>query len=302
MEEWVKAAKAGEETAWNVLYQRYYPGLYAIALRMCGNIPETNDLVQDSFITAFLKLSHLKDTRTFGGWIKTILVRNCYRLLHKNHLTKYQGNNFPESDSLWEHELEKKLDCLATQSRLYTVLTQLPETLRSTLLLRYFSSFQSYTEIASILSVPVGTVRSRLNEAKLKLAEKWHQPLNPCINILKESDEWNSFYYETFSGMHHHDNYKNRFINHLDKNLQLILATGKSNTGSWRFEKMIVEDRKFGSWLTPANVMSCGNISIIEAKHFNSPEHPHHCPPKSVALLYRKKGEVSKMSLYLSWQ
>ena len=302
MQEWIKAARSGKEQAWNVLYQQYYPGLYAIALRICGDISEAKDIVQDSLITAWLRLSQLKDSATFGGWIKTILLRNCYQWLHRNRPKKNIDSISIESEHSLELELVNKLDRLSTQSRLYTILTQLPEVLRSTLLLRYFSTHQSYNEIAEILSIPVGTVRSRLNEAKLKLAEKWHEPLNFGTLILKESEEWNHFYYETYLGIHYHDNCKSRFMNHLKKDVQLIFPDGKSNIGRWAFEGMIADDLKAGSWLTPVNVLTCGNISILEAKHYNSPEHPNHCPAGSVAVLYRKKGEVNKMNLHLLWQ
>ncbi len=301
IQEWVKAARFGEEPAWNVLYQQYYPGLYAIALRICGSIPESKDLVQDSFVTAWLKLSQLKDPGTFGGWIKMILVRNCYQWLYRNRQTKNIDSVSIEIEHRLEQEIENKLDNLSAQSRLYTVLTQLPEALRSVLLLRYFSTYQSYNEIAGILSIPVGTVRSRLNEAKSKLVEKWHQPLHSGIHILRESEEWNHFYHETYSGIHHHDDCKNRFMNHLEKKVQLIFPGGRSDIGRWVFEGMITDDRKAGSWLAPVNVLSCGNISIIEAKHYNSPEHPHHCPARSVAVLYRKKREVNKMNIHLAW-
>jgi len=66
----VKAAKAGEEAAWNALYQQYYPGLYAMALHLCADIASARDVVQDSFISAFLKLPQLKDYSVFGSWIK----------------------------------------------------------------------------------------------------------------------------------------------------------------------------------------------------------------------------------------
>lgn len=63
----VVAARAGETAAWNDLYQYYYTRLLNTALQYCGNSPETKDLVQDTFITAFLKLSQLKDPAHFGA-------------------------------------------------------------------------------------------------------------------------------------------------------------------------------------------------------------------------------------------
>lgn len=201
-----------------------------------------------------------------------------------------------------EEKPEHKLDSVLNEDQLHAALKKLPETFRAPLLLRYFSGFPAYNQIAAILSLPIGTVRSRLNEAKLKLAKKWEQPVDSALDAAKERDEWNSFYFDTFSGIHDHDGCKNKFMEHLHKNVELVYPNGKSNTGSWVFEKMIMDDRDAGSWLKPSNVVSSGNISIIETNHFNSPEHPHHCPAHSVLVLQRNNREVSKMNLYLSWQ
>jgi RNA polymerase sigma factor (sigma-70 family) len=300
--EQVKAAKAGDQAAWSTLYHHYYAGLYAAALTIHKNISAAEDAVHDAFILAYMKLHQLKEVAAFGSWMKQILIHSGYRVLHRSSVMERMNDALLESDTWWEDELNRKLEILSTEGQLYTVIAQLPEVLRSTLLLRYFSGFQSYEEIASILSIPVGTVRSRLNQAKLKLAEQWQLHEDSTIEIFKQSQEWNHFYQTSFTGMHYHDEDKNRFVAHLQSDVRLILSGGKQNTGPQLFEKMIVEDREAGSWLTPTNVTSCGNISIIEARHFNSPENPAHCPPRSVLVLYRNKQKVDKMSFYVSLQ
>jgi RNA polymerase sigma-70 factor (ECF subfamily) len=301
IQEWVKAARAGDEQAWNVLYQRYYPGLYATAIHLCGRFPAAKDIVQDSFVTAWLKISQLKDVVTFGSWIKTILIRNCYQWRDKSKKIKAIDPGSIPDEHLLGYEFEKELDHLLAEERLHTVLTRLPETLRSTLLLRYFSAFQSYNEISEILSIPIGTVRSRLNEAKAKLIKKWNEHPESDANIIKESNEWNEFYYQAYSGLHFHDDQKNRLINHLDRSIQIVLPSGQANIGSRVFENMIADDRRVGSYLTTVNVISSGNISIVELSHHNSVEHPHHCPPRSITILFRNKRDVNRMQLQLSW-
>lgn len=300
LQEWVKAAKAGEDAAWSRLYRQYYPGAYAIALRICGNTPVAEDAVQDAFMTAYLKLSQLTDHRAFGGWIKKIVMHTCYRALQKNQFPKRSDHLSPETDTYWTDEINHKFDQLATQSRLYTALAELPDVLRSTLLLRYFSGFQSYEEIAAILCVPVGTVRSRLSQAKLKLTDYWQKHSDPSEISFKEADEWNGFYYALYGGMHAHDVCKNKLIDHLHQQVRIVLSTGSSHTGGGLLENMVEEDRQVGSWLKPITVLSSGTISIIEATHFNSPEHSDHCPTTSVAVLYRDQGKVSQMYLHPS--
>jgi DNA-directed RNA polymerase specialized sigma24 family protein len=115
IEEWVKAAMAGEEHAWSVLYQRYYPGLYAAAIQLCGHLPEAKDIVQDSFVTAWLKISQLKEAITFGSWIKTILIRKCYQWRHKSKRKMGIDPGSSPDEHLIGYELERELDHLYLQ-------------------------------------------------------------------------------------------------------------------------------------------------------------------------------------------
>ncbi|QHT68772.1 sigma-70 family RNA polymerase sigma factor [Rhodocytophaga rosea] len=300
--ELVQEARAGHEIAWNTLYRKFYPGLYSIALRMYGDIPSARDAVQETFVIAYLKLPQLKEEATFAGWLKKILIHYIYRDLKRKQKSTSLDALPPKNDGWWEDELNSKLDLLSTQSRLYSALAHLPEVLQSTMLLRYFSAFHAYEQIASILGVPVGTIRSRLNQAKLKLTTQWHSQPEVSMHIFQESELWNEFYSTTYSGLHQHEDYKNEFINHLQKDVQIILSGQEMLAGNCFFDRKVSEDKQVGSWLKTSNVTSCGDISILEADHFNSPEHPFHCPSQSVAVLYRNKNKVSKMYLYTSPQ
>jgi len=294
----VKDAKAGHETAWNALYKQFYPFAYAIALRICGHTPEAKDAVQDAFVTAFLKLTQLKDPGAFASWLGKIATHHCYRALLKDGNNRKLTQLPVETDSWWEDKINMKFEQLSMKSSIYSAMMQLAPVLQSTLFLRYFSAYQSYEEIATILSIPIGTVRSRLNQAKTKLAEQWNQHNDAGEKILEENEEWNAFYHSVYSGIHAQDYYKNKLIDHLDKNIRII-ARDKINTGRIVFENLIAGDLKVGSWLQPVNVLTCGNLSLIESRHFNPPQHPDHCPVSSVAVLYRHKGKVSQMNLHL---
>ena len=298
--EWVRAAAAGEEAAWNSLYKHYYPAAYAIALRICGHSPAAHDAVQDAFIIAYLKLSQLKDPLAFGGWLRKIVTHRCYRSLNYNRHIENISSLPAEADHWWEDQINMKFEQTVAQNRLHAALAQLPEVLSSTLFLRYFSSHQSYEEIAAILSVPIGTIRSRLNQAKTKLAEYWNANEDIDEKIFGENEQWNSFYYSLYSGMHAHDTDKNKFVDHLDKNVRIIMAGDKMHTGRQLFENIVADDRRAGSRLEPTQVLSCGNITVIETRHINSQEHPHHCPSSSVTVLYRNKGKANQMNLYIA--
>ena len=80
-----------------------------------------------------------------------------------------------------------------------------------------------------------------------------------------------------------------------------MISPGGSRTGTRTvFDKMIHDDQRVGSWLSPVNISTSGNLTIIESEHFNSPEHTHHCPPRSVMLVYRDSDTVKTLQLHVS--
>lgn len=297
IKELVKGAQAGEEYSWNALYRYFYPGLYATALHLSHNPAAAKDHVQEAFMVAFLKLSQLRDLSAFGSWIKKILLHCYFRAAQAAE--KYVKELPVQSEQWWENDFENKLEFLSRQSKLHALVTQLPETLRSAVLLRYFSAFHSYEQIANVLCVPVGTIRSRLNQAKSKLAEYWQKYKDFEPDVFKASEEWNHFYTSTLAGLHHHQDCKDRFMHHLQSDVYITLPMNKLHSGRSLFDAMVIEDQEFGSWLMPENIVSCGNISVVDIKHFNSSEHPHHCPFRSVMVLYRNKEKVNKMQLHI---
>ena len=74
LEYWVKASKAGDQSAWNYIFKYVHPHLLNMALHICGNTPEAKDAVQDALLIAYLKLTQLKDPSTFLPWIKKICI------------------------------------------------------------------------------------------------------------------------------------------------------------------------------------------------------------------------------------
>ena len=300
MQELIKAAQSGNTSAWNILYKQHYPWLYAVALRLCGNSPEAKDAVQDTFIQAYLKLHQLKDDNSFPAWLKTILVRCCYRYL-KPDVTLENNDNFKiDPGQYWEDEINQKMDVYAQQARLYEVLALTPETLRSVVLLRYFSGWKSYEQMAQILCVPVGTIRSRLNESRKKMIEIWTRHNTDNQESFREAEEWNHFYSNYFGTVHYSLHSREKFTQHLDKNLHLIFSSGKTAYGRKLIEREIDEDLFYGNSFGNIAVMTSGSISIVEVKNINSKEYPTRCPESGIFVLYRNKHKISRLNLHNS--
>lgn len=298
--EFVQAAKAGDSSAWNILYRQTEPWLYSIALRICGNTPAAKDAVQDAFMMAYLKLPQLKDPAAFSGWIKKICINSCYRSLQQNRFNNSIDNIPLESDTWWENELDKKIDALSSQTQLFDVMAKLPESLRSTLLLRYYTNYQSYEQIASILCIPVGTVRSRLNQAKIKMQEYWKSVAEINEKHFYEAEDWNRFYLENVGNSHYSSVARDKFLNHLNTNIKFVFSSGKTDYGRGVIARQIEEDICHGSRFGEVNIISNGSISVVEAQNINSVEYPDRCPVSTILVLYRDGKKVTQANLHNS--
>ena len=293
LHKWVNEAKRGHQTAWNFLYNYFHPFLFSKALNICGNTPAAKDAVQETFMISFLQLDKLRDPQAFPAWINKILTHNCYR-----H-SKRENNYDKEELLLHEQDIdfEKKLDQLYNKQRLFDSLEQLPESLKTTLLLRYFSKHNSYTDIAKILSVPVGTIRSRLNKARLALSEQW-QKCSGESNTSSQSEEWNDFYFRVFQGYLANQYFREKMLNHLGNDLQIKLTSGKQVVGKDYIAKGIESDIIHGIRVAHINVISCGEVSVIEFNNINSAEFPDHCPVGTAMVAYRDKEKMTRLNLH----
>jgi RNA polymerase sigma-70 factor (ECF subfamily) len=296
----VIAAQNGNEAAWNFLFQQHYPWMYAAALHICGNSPTAKDAVQETFLGAYLKLHQLKDANAFAGWLRTSLIRRCHRNMNASLLPAAEDLSSVGSSCLWDDEISKKLDRNALQTRLYHILACLPDILQTVLLLRYFSDFNSYEEIAAILCIPIGTVRSRLNQAKQKMISHWLDSSADNDRAFRQAQEWNQLYHIYFGNVYISLHYREKLINHFDKNLHLVFTSGKTVFGRNLIEKEIEEDILHGSGFGALQVMSSGNISIVETHNINSPRHRNRCPDSTVFVLHRNGNRITRLHLHHS--
>ena len=87
IEQLVQQCKSGNQNAQLEVYNRYYKAMYNTAVRIVKDSFEAEDIMQDSFLTAFTKLDSLKEAVTFGSWLKRIVINNS--IYHFNKSNKY---------------------------------------------------------------------------------------------------------------------------------------------------------------------------------------------------------------------
>lgn len=174
----------GEEVAFREIVNRYKNGLYAF-LRMFLNRRElVEDVFQETFLQLFNSRESFDTTRPLRPWLFTIAANKAKDALRKwqrknaipiGTMTDSEDMSFDDmlnsvaSDSTMPYEELQKEE---TALRVRRIISDMPENLREILVFAYFNRF-SYKQMAEILSIPIGTVKSRLHTAVSRFAKEW---------------------------------------------------------------------------------------------------------------------------------
>lgn len=171
-EELVERLKQGDEQAFNILYERHYQYLYYVAFKLTHNREDAKDAVQLSFIQMYESIQALQKPKYFRLWMNKIVHGKCYNMFKKNRDTIVDleelewANRYSETRK--EYLPQEQMKFTSDQDILQSLIAKLPYTSQEILELYYFSQFKQ-EEIADILNLPTGTVKSRVYAAKKAL-------------------------------------------------------------------------------------------------------------------------------------
>ncbi|OWU65580.1 MAG: RNA polymerase subunit sigma-24 [Armatimonadetes bacterium Cent15-Ar3] len=158
----VLRAREGDQTAVARLIERHRVGLVKVAANILRDPSEAEDVAQEAFIKVFGQLSSLRDDLGFKRYLYQIAVRLCIDRMRRIR---------PEPQSEIHVGTARRED-IESRVHIERVLAKLPTDLRTTLVLREIEELD-YSEIADILQIPVGTVRSRLHSARERFRVLW---------------------------------------------------------------------------------------------------------------------------------
>jgi RNA polymerase sigma-70 factor (ECF subfamily) len=288
--ELLQAARSGQTACLGMLLERYRPRLLAIALGMLGYGPQAEDAVHDAFLIALRKLDSLADPLALQAWLDAV-VRNVCRMTLRESRPQSLDARAPGTDPVaLLDDPDEALDRVGLKDWVWRALEKLPETLRITLLLRHFSGFPSYQQISDLLAIPVGTVRSRLAEARRQLSEDLLQGARvgdpeECRN----RDRWNDYYTDSFARLY--DGRRDEFLSHYRTDMEVI-AGRKRFPGRGKLEYEVDGDLETGTLTEPVRVFTSGSLSVLDCKVTNPPENPTRCPV-AMALVICRQGEFA---------
>jgi RNA polymerase sigma factor (sigma-70 family) len=286
-----RAAQSGDAASLGVLLERHRAPLYALALRFLGHGPDAQDAVQDTFLTALRTIDRLREPEAVGGWLRGILRNVCLRRLRERQEEIHFERPEREFESAFvEPSVEEAIERLTTREWVWSALGRLPEDLQLTAALRYFSSYSSsYEEISAELGVPMGTVKSRLNTAKLKLAEALLQTAGLEHDETRRLTEARATFFETAYAEYNQAKGYDLLASAYSEDLVFSRSNGDVFTRGYEFLVGDMErDLELGVKMHPTEVISSKDVSVIEFDIESPPGNPRGCPPAfSQVAVYR---------------
>lgn len=169
----VEACRAGDPDAFGVLVRRYQDRLYPTVLRLTGRTEDAHDLLQEAFFRAFLKLRDFHGDSSFYTWIYRIAVNLALSGRRRRRaVAEGQGGDLPDpADDSGLTDPALPLERAEREDRIHRALQALAEDHRAVVVMKDLDGLR-YEEIAAILRIPIGTVRSRLHRARCELRER----------------------------------------------------------------------------------------------------------------------------------
>ena len=174
----------GDEAAFREIVNRYKNSLYAFLKQFLTQSDLVDDVFQETFLQLFTSRESFDSSRPLRSWLFTIAANKA-----KDALRKAQRTSAVPIGTISESEdmsFDEMLNALSsdnaipydeverneTAARVNEVIQSMPENLREILVLAYFNRF-SYKQMTDILSIPIGTVKSRLHTAVARFAKDW---------------------------------------------------------------------------------------------------------------------------------
>lgn len=170
----IERCKNGDREAFSLIVAKYMKPAYYVALGYVGSPEDALDLSQDAFVNAFRHIRRFDSSKSFFPWFYSILKNLCM-----NHLSRLKRRKEDSIDAMAEKEGELRIPVESVspekalmqkdfERKVGQALLRLRTAEREILILQHFQDF-TYQEIANLLGIPIGTVMSRLYNARQAL-------------------------------------------------------------------------------------------------------------------------------------
>lgn len=169
----ITRAQAGDAASYETLVNAYMDRLFRMILSVANNREDAEDALQETLLNAFHALPEFRGESSFSTWLCRIAINTTRNWIRGN--MRRSSERIAKRLALVGGESPRQVDLEVLENErrrmLRAALLSLPDHYRDVLLLRHYEDL-SYEQISQVLDIPIGTVRSRLAQARLLLSRK----------------------------------------------------------------------------------------------------------------------------------
>jgi RNA polymerase sigma-70 factor (ECF subfamily) len=169
--ELVRAAQSGDRDAFGLLFERYRPGIVALAMRRVRNADEAEELTQDVFIQAMQKIDQLRVPEAFGGWLRRIVHRMAINRMTRTRTAVACDPETLEATCLAVGTPDQAAQDRESAAAVRDSIDRLGELDQETLKAFYLRG-QTLIQMSDEFDAPIGTIKRRLHVARKRLAKE----------------------------------------------------------------------------------------------------------------------------------
>jgi RNA polymerase sigma-70 factor (ECF subfamily) len=280
------------------LVTEHLASMRAVAVCLLGPGADADDVVQDAAVVALTRIDSLRDPTALRPWLLGIVRNLCRQSLARRRGDIEDGALERLRD--WQFDPGEVLARQVDNDLVWAAVNGLSEPLRHVIVLRYLTRASSYEAIAAVLDLPVGTVRSRLNQARGLLTRRLELLAESVIpdraeHVRRRVHLVTGIYHEYNAG---HDCDLLRSALASDANLRVGGAAhvdqGREAIAGW----LESDDVRVPARLL--DIVVGTDITVAEISFANPEKHPEHCPPISTHVYLHDGDGVRALHLHYS--
>jgi len=180
--ELLDAARAGDRGAMDALLRRHYDRIFAVCRKVTGNDADAADAAQEAMISIVRSLARFDGRSSFSTWVYRIATNASLDELRRRRRRPVVGATESVGRDVAHEVVDPdagiRIEIVAERMAIDAALGQVPEDFRIPIVLRDLAGLD-YAEIAEVLSVPIGTVKSRIARGRAALAARMGEAADP---------------------------------------------------------------------------------------------------------------------------
>ncbi|MFI6345047.1 RNA polymerase sigma factor [Streptomyces sp. NPDC050560] len=295
--EMARAAQAGDASALGSLLVRHRPALLAVAVSLIGYGPDAEDAVQEASMIALRRIGGLRDPAAVAPWLRAV-VRNVCRTQQRSPAHVPLDNSRVALLRSTEPGLLERLEQHATRDWVWKAMADLSSPLRLVLMLRYFSGVTTYQDIAAACGVPIGTVRSRLSEARGKLTRALLATADTAHDDARKANAESLRQAEELMAATRRGEPESALATSWLPTVALSGPEGIRSEGYGLLARGLEQDVLDGVGHRVTNVIASGDLAVWEVTMQSPPDDPFHCPPGAAWVMHLRSGWVRQGRLF----